>query len=147
MSLENLIEDPKKILNGDEKLTISRLGIKHIFKFINILKKGGVVNKFFTIIQDLQKDSVETEEERRAQALQAAVEMIFSLSEAESEIYDFIGALIGKDEKFASELPLEVLPEIIANIIDSSDLKAFFKSVQKFLPTKLAETSAPMENN
>ncbi|MGM7634161.1 hypothetical protein [Bacillus sp. Hm123] len=147
--MEALIRDEKKIMINGEEIKVKSLGLQHLFTFIKILKKAGIVNYFSKLVGDLQNQEGKTEEEKRGDLLGIVFNLVFSLIESESEIYALVASLIGKEEKDVKELPLDSFVEIVEMIATSKDLKSFFKAVQKMLGKQepaAQEVAAPIAN-
>ncbi|RJS60115.1 hypothetical protein [Bacillus sp. PK3_68] len=156
--MEALIRDEKKVVVNGEEIKVKSLGLQHLFKFIKILKRAGVVSYFLKLMRDFQEEEptegTETDQETKAEERQGKMlgivfDLVFSLVESETEIYDLIATLIGKDEQVVKDLPLDSFVDIVEMIFTSKDLKAFFKAVQRILGKQdqvIKEAAAPMAN-
>lgn len=156
--MEALIRDEKKVVVNGEEIKVKALGLQHLFKFIKILKRAGVVSYFLKLMRDFQEEEpsegTETDQEAKAEERQGKLlgivfDLVFSLVESETEIYDLIAMLIGKDEQVVKDLPLDSFVDIVEMIFTSKDLKAFFKAVQRILGKQdqvTKEAATPMAN-
>lgn len=137
--MEELLHEPKKIVVDGNEYTQQRLSVVHIFSFVKILKQARIVNYVGSLINDFSREDVGNEER-----VGAAVNLVFTLIEAETEIYDLFGKLLGVSGEEFKNFPPETLIDVTENIINAPDLKAFFNALKRLLPQAEEDAILPV---
>ncbi|MBK3495296.1 hypothetical protein JFL43_10620 [Viridibacillus sp. YIM B01967] len=131
--MDTLIGIEKMVIINGEEIKIKQLGLKHLFRFVSILKKAKIVGYFMQLMTDLNSVEEETEEEKRVKYLQVVFNLIFELVEAEGEIYEFIASIVGKKKEDVENMPLDAFVKVVEAVFTSKDLTDFFSAVQRVL--------------
>lgn len=137
--MKELLHQPNKIVVDGKEYTQERLQVLHIFSFVKVLKQAKIVNYFGQLINDFMGEEITKEEQ-----IAAAVNLVLTLVDAETEIYDLFGKLIGVSGDEFKKLPPEVLIDVIENIINAPDLQAFFKALGRLLPKGQMDVTLPV---
>lgn len=137
--MKELLHQPNKIVVDGKEYTQERLQVLHIFSFVKVLKQAKIVNYFGQLINDFMGEEITREEQ-----VAAAINLVMTLVEAETEIYDLFGKLIGISGDEFKKLPPEVLIDVIENIMNAPDLKAFFKALGRLLPKGQMDVALPV---
>lgn len=137
--MKELLYQPNKIVVDGKEYKQERLQVLHVFSFIKVLKKARIVNYFGQIINDFMGEEITREEQ-----VAAAVNLVLTLVDAETEIYDLFGNLVGVSGDEFKKLPPEVLIDVIENIMDAPDLKAFLKALGRLLPKGQVDATLPV---
>ena len=137
--MEELLHQSKPIIVDGQQYTQQRLSVVHIFSFIKILKQARIVNYVGSLINDFSREDVGNEER-----IGAAVNLVFTLVEAETEIYDLFGKLLGVSGDEFKNFPPETLIDVTENIVNAPDLKAFFNALKRLLPKEAEDTVLPV---
>lgn len=74
------------------------------------------------------------EAERADTMVQTALNLLFSVTEAENEVYDLIGSFVKVKGDKAKDFDLELVYDILHAVLTAPDLKAFFDKVSNLLP-------------
>lgn len=74
----------------------------------------------------------------------AAINLVLTLVEAETEIYDLFGKLLGVSGDEFKKFPPETLIYVTENIVKAPDLKAFFNALKRFLPKAEEDVVLPL---
>ena len=145
-NLNELVHTAPSITVDGKEYQVKRLGLKHIFAFIKILQQARIVNQFADMMADLRpKEGEEDTDERKGRAVGVAMNLIFSLVEAETDIYGFIALITGMTKEQAEDLPLEALVDLVMAIVDAPDIGAFTKAVQAAIQKRAPKVTVPAE--
>lgn len=137
--MEDLLYQPNKIIVDGKEYKQERLSVMHIFAVVKVLKQAKIVNYVNSLITEFMGEDMGNEER-----IGAAINLVMTLVEAETEIYDLFGKLIGVSGDEFKKFPPETLIYVTENIVKAPDLKAFFSALKRFLPKAEEDVVLPL---
>ena len=98
-----------------------KLNTSDLFKFLRIMRKAKIDKEIHDLISGIGDEANE-----REVGIKAVIASLMSVTDAECEIYDFIGGIAERDN--IAELPLNEFFNLLGEIAKENDLNSFFGS-------------------
>ncbi|MED4914296.1 hypothetical protein [Parageobacillus thermoglucosidasius] len=134
--MQEIMEQPKTVTVNGKEYTVRRLALFDIFRFIDILKHANLLAKFGELLKVFDTENKENDESARELRVGVGIEVIYSLGDAEEQIYEFIAGITETDKNTVKRFPLESIADILEIVIRSNDLRAFFAKVARLINQK-----------
>lgn len=115
-------------------LQIRRLKGRDVFTFLRILKKLNKDNSLRNLLKEINEKIVNDEMNKfELYGTEIICILVENLDAVENDVYEFLGDIVGMKAEDFSNLDLVDLVQIIKNIIEKNDIKAFFDAVSKLI--------------
>ncbi|MBR0523101.1 MAG: hypothetical protein IJJ75_07905 [Firmicutes bacterium] len=96
-----------------------------VFHAIRLIEKSGLKEELVPLIKDIAVKGTDALDSGILGILTA----LFSIARMEQPIYEWLAPIVGQRPEEISELALDELVQLLEELTDQNDLRAFFKAV------------------
>lgn len=120
--MDTLLKQGSKLTFDGTEYTMRRLGIRDVFKVAKIFAKMGS-----SVIGDLANANGDADT--------MGFIILTAIPESEDLVIELLASLLDIGVTDFDKLPLEALPQMITELVESEDLKSFLAQVAKLVDT------------
>lgn len=96
-----------------------------VFHAVRLIEKSGLKEELIPLIKDIALKGTDALDSGILGILTA----LFSIARMEQPIYEWLAPIVDKDPEAIAQLPLDELADLLGELSDQNDLRAFFSAV------------------